>query len=129
MARLEQPLGRRIDVRNGRVALHGRNSAAGHLSVQAPTPAAPLAGRPDGLAVLPDVGPLAGLPAGVAGPHLPSEQLRRPEPLAQFLAKVLGDVEADVPADVYGGSVTVDESRAGGARFVVTLPAATAGGG
>jgi hypothetical protein len=54
--------------------------------------------------------------------------LRRPEPLAQFLAKVLGDVEADVPADVYGGSVTVDESRAGGARFVVTLPAATAGG-
>ena len=31
-------------------------------------------------------------------------------------------------ADVYGGSVTVDESREGGARFVVTLPAATVGG-
>ena len=31
-------------------------------------------------------------------------------------------------ADVYGGSVTVDESREGGTRFVVTLPAATVGG-
>ena len=31
-------------------------------------------------------------------------------------------------ADVYGGSITVDESREGGARFVVTLPAATVGG-
>jgi len=30
-------------------------------------------------------------------------------------------------ADVYGGSVTVDESRGGGARFVVTLPAADSG--
>lgn len=31
-------------------------------------------------------------------------------------------------ADVYGGSVTVEESRADGARFVVTLPAADAAG-
>ena len=31
--------------------------------------------------------------------------------------------------DVYSGSVSVDESRDGGARFVVTLPAATAGDG
>jgi signal transduction histidine kinase len=31
--------------------------------------------------------------------------------------------------DVYSGSVSVDESRDGGARFVVTLPAATVGDG
>jgi signal transduction histidine kinase len=30
-------------------------------------------------------------------------------------------------ADVYGGSVTVDDSRSGGARFVVTLPVAEPG--
>ena len=46
---------------------------------------------------------------------------QRPETLAENCTEGL--------TDVYSGSVSVDESRDDGARFVVTLPAATTGDG